>query len=198
MPPPAAGRMMTGTHKKENSTPSAANRSLATPKGGSRPTSTAKSSSSAAVSAATAAAAAKSEAALTEANRKATELTNRVAELQLLLERSDAEKEFYFEKLRGVEALVYANDLGTDNGVTAEQVVLRIGKVLSVGQGEEIPVDESGRYTGNEDGDDGDALMGVVAEPSSPYPAASDLLQEVADDGSDDMDLMSSPTELLA
>jgi len=191
LPPPAAGR----THK-ENSTPSAANRSLATPKRGSRPTSTAKSSSSA-VSAATAAAAAKSEAALTEANKKATELTNRMAELQLLLEKSDAEKEFYFEKLRGVEALVYANDLGTD-GSTAEQVVQRIGKVLSVGQGEEIPVDESGHYIGNEDDDDGDALMDVVAEPSSPYPAASDLLQEVADDGSDDMDLMSSPTELMA
>lgn len=191
LPPPAAGR----THK-ENSTPSAANRSLATPKRGSRPTSTAKLSSSA-VSAATAAAAAKSEAALTEANKKATELTNRVAELQLLLEKSDADKEFYFEKLRGVEALVHANDLGTNNGITAEQVVQRIGKVLTVGQGEEIPVDESGHYTGNEDDDDGDALMDVVAEPSSPYPAASDLLQEVADDGSDDMDLMSSPTELM-
>ena len=191
LPPPAAGR----THK-ENSTPSAANRSLATPKRGSRPTSTAKSPSSA-VSAATAAAAAKSEAALTEANKKATELTNRVAELQLLLEKSDADKEFYFEKLRGVEALVHANHLGED-GSTAEWVVQRIGKVLSVGQGEEIPVDESGHYTGNEDDDDGDALMDVVAEPSSPYPAASDLLQEVADDGSDDMDLMSSPTELMA
>lgn len=120
-----------------------------------------------------------------------------MAELQLLLEKSDADKEFYFEKLRGVEALVHANDLGTD-GSTAEQVVQRIGKVLAVGQGEEIPVDESGHYTGNEDDDDGDALMDVVAEPSSPYPAASDLLQEVADDGSDDMDLMSSPTELMA
>jgi len=196
LPPPAAGRMTTSTHK-ENSTPSAANRSLATPKGGSRPASTAK-SSSVAVSAATAAAAARSEAALTEANKKATELTNRVAELQLLLEKSDADKEFYFEKLRGVEALVHANDLGTNNGITAAQVVQRIGKVLSVGQGEEIPVDESGHYTGNEDDDDGDALMDVVAEPSSPYPAASDLLQEVADDGSDDMDLMSSPTELMA
>lgn len=196
LPPPAAGRTAAGagmasTHK-ENSTPSAANRSMATPKGSSRPTPHAGKSS-----AVSAAAAAKSEEALVEANKKTTELTNRVAELELLLQKSKEDKEFYFEKLRGVEALVHANDLGT-NGITAEQVMQRIGKVLSVIPGEEIPVDESGAFTGNvsnHDGD-GDTMMGI-AEPTSPYPAASDLLQQAADEGSDDMDLM-SPSGLMA
>jgi len=192
LPPPAAGRM--ASIHKENSTPSAVNRSLATPIGSSRAAST--TGKSAAISAATAAAAAKSEAALTEANKKAMELTNRVAELELLLQKSEEDKEFYFEKLRGVEALVQANDLGT-NGITAAHVVQRIGKVLSVEQGEEIPIDESGSFTGNDNDAEDDAMMDVVAEPSSPYPAASDLLQEVADEGSDDMDLM-SPSELMA
>ena len=185
---------MASTHK-ENSTPSAVNRSMATPKGSSRAASTPGAGKSSAVSAA---AAAKSEEALVEANKKTTELTNRVAELELLLQKSEEDKEFYFEKLRGVEALVQANDLGT-NGVTAEQVVQRIGKVLSVIPGEEIPVDESGAFTVNDSdgGGDGDAMMDI-AEPTSPYPAASDLLQEAADEGSDDMDLMMSPSGLMA
>jgi len=182
---------MTSTHK-ENSTPSAVNR-LSTPKGSSRPT-----PNGGKLSAASAAAAAKTEEALVVANNKTTELTNRVAELELLLQKSEEEKEFYFEKLRGVEALVHTNGFGA-SGVTAEQVVQRIGKVLSVGQGEEIPVDESGAFTGEttEDERNGDAMIDDIAEPSSPYPAASDLLQEVADEGSDDMELM-SPRELMA
>jgi hypothetical protein len=192
LPPPAAGRNgMTSTHK-ENSTPSAVNR-LSTPKGSSRPT-----PNGGKLSAASAAAAAKTEEALVVANNKTTELTNRVAELELLLQKSEEEKEFYFEKLRGVEALVHTNGFRA-SGVTAEQVVRRIGKVLSVGQGEEIPVDESGAFTGEntEDERNGDAMIDDIAEPSSPYPAASDLLQEVADEGSDDMELM-SPRELMA
>ena len=199
LPPPAAGRTAAGisngiaSNHKENATPSAVNRSMATPKGSSRPISTPGAAKSSAVSAA---AAAKSEEALVEANKKTTELTNRVAELELLLQKSEEDKEFYFEKLRGVEALVQANDLGT-NGITAEQVVQRIGKVLSVVPGEEIPVDESGAFTGNDSDGDGDAMMDI-AEPTSPYPAASDLLQEAADEGSDDMDLMMSPSGLMA
>ena len=70
-------------------------------------------------------------------------------------------------------------------------ILLLLGLVLLSG------VVSAGWWGDNDSDGDGDAMMDI-AEPTSPYPAASDLLQEAADEGSDDMDLMMSPSGLMA
>eukprot|EP00562_Extubocellulus_spinifer_P001397 CAMPEP_0178482038 /NCGR_PEP_ID=MMETSP0696-20121128/6522_1 /TAXON_ID=265572 /ORGANISM="Extubocellulus spinifer, Strain CCMP396" /LENGTH=403 /DNA_ID=CAMNT_0020109531 /DNA_START=192 /DNA_END=1403 /DNA_ORIENTATION=- len=140
------------------------------------------------------AAAAETKAALVEANKKTSDLTSRVAELELMLQKTEQERDFYFEKLRGIESMVHSHDLGV-NDVSAQTLVGRIGKVLDATVGGDIPVGEGGEFTGEDEEKNvagGNSCSAPTVDNDSAMDtgssAAEDLLKEVADINTD-MDL---------
>jgi hypothetical protein len=139
-------------------------------------------------------AAAETKAALVEANKNTSDLTSRVAELELMLQKTEQERDFYFEKLRGIESMVHSHHLGV-NDVSAQTLVGRISNVLDATAGGDIPVDESGEFTGEDEEKNvagGNSCAAPTVDNDSVMDTGSsvaeDLLKEVAEVNTD-MDL---------
>jgi RP/EB family microtubule-associated protein len=91
----------------------------------------------------------------TELESKSSQLETDYADLELRLNAANSERDFYWNKLRGIELMfqVYkekeeAGADGVDLGSEAMEVIERAFRVMYAAEGDNIDVDEEGNVSG--------------------------------------------------
>eukprot|EP00804_Cyclotella_cryptica_P022848 CCRYP_005048-RA/>CCRYP_005048-RA protein AED:0.16 eAED:0.16 QI:343/1/1/1/0.66/0.5/4/97/440 len=109
---------------------------------------------------------------------KCAELEENVAEIELSLQTVESERNFYFDKLRGIEIMLQVfkekeeSGEGIDLGIEARKVIERAFKVMYATEEDHVEVDDEGNLVGDI------TIENSVQGASSLDPRAQDELEE--------------------
>mmetsp|Transcript_21637 Transcript_21637/g.47187 ORF Transcript_21637/g.47187 Transcript_21637/m.47187 type:complete len:367 (-) Transcript_21637:210-1310(-) len=80
--------------------------------------------------------------------KKNKELTTRNAELEVTMSEIEQERDFYFEKLRGIEVMLQVYEERTEEEKNSEEVISKIFKVLYAAAEDNVVVSDDGELVG--------------------------------------------------